>query len=91
MLRAPQSCRGLMTDSVCSAPPQSIVDPHSISKFKLAMMPKNIKPLIENAQEVQVRLKACIAELRLLLTHIHSSPSIMMSSFSYHILQFSHL
>ena len=60
--------RGLATDSVRSVPPQSIVDPHSISEFKLAMTPENIKPLLENAREVQVRLNACIAELRLLLT-----------------------
>ena len=71
-LRA-QSRRGLMTDSVRSAPPQSIVNPHSISEFKFAMTPEHIKPLLENAREVQVRFKGCRAELWLLLTHIHPS------------------
>lgn len=63
----PRSRRGLKTDSVRSAPPQSVADPHSISEFKLAMTPENIKPLLENAREVQARLNECIAELRLLL------------------------
>lgn len=63
----PRSRRGLTTDSMRSAPQQSVVDPHSISEFKLAMTPENIKPLLENAREVQARLNACIAELQLLL------------------------
>jgi hypothetical protein len=33
------------------------------------MTPENIKPLLENAKEVQVRLGDCIAELRTLVSH----------------------
>jgi serine/arginine repetitive matrix protein 2 len=65
----PRSRNGLMSDSVRSAPPQSFAthDPQSISEFKLAMTPENIKPLLENAREVHTRLVECIAELRVLL------------------------
>lgn len=66
----PRSRMGaLKSDSVRSAPPQSLAnhDPHSISEFKLAMTPENIKPLLENAREVHTKLNECIAELRLLL------------------------
>jgi len=64
-----RSRRGLMSDSVRSAPPQSFAkqDLQSISEFKLAMTPENIKPLLENAREVQMRLTECVAELRVLL------------------------
>jgi hypothetical protein len=66
----PRSRRGLMSDSVRSAPPQSFAthdNPQSISEFKLAMTPENIKPLLENAREVHTKLMECIAELRVLL------------------------
>jgi len=62
--------KGFKSDSVRSAPPtQSFAhDPHSITAaFKLAMTPENIKPLLENAREVNLRLNECIAELRVLL------------------------
>jgi len=37
-------------------------------KPPLAMTPENIKPLLENAKEVQARLGDCIAELRVLVS-----------------------
>lgn len=54
--------------SVRSMPPQPVLpDP------KLAMTPENIKPLLENAKEVHVRLNECIAEIRsLLTTYLHT-------------------
>jgi serine/arginine repetitive matrix protein 2 len=66
----PRSRKGLKTDSVRSAPPQSLAGNEalqSISDFKLAMTPENIKPLLENAREVHTRLNECLAELRALL------------------------
>lgn len=45
--------------------------PHStseISHIKLAMTPENIKPLLENACELQTQLEACVEALRLILT-----------------------
>jgi len=65
----PRSRPGLKSDSVRSAPPQpsTAQDPRSISDFKLAMTPENIKPLLENTLEVHARLNECIAELRELL------------------------
>lgn len=63
-----RSRKGLKTDSVRSAPPQGGNEPlRSISDFKLAMTPENIKPLLENAREVHARLNECLAELRALL------------------------
>ncbi|KAJ7268176.1 hypothetical protein B0H12DRAFT_1097386 [Mycena haematopus] len=56
-----RSRRGGMTGSVRSMPPVTLPDP------KLAMTPENIKPLLENAREVHVRLSDCIAEIRSLL------------------------
>jgi serine/arginine repetitive matrix protein 2 len=38
-------------------------------KSPLAMTPENIKPLLENAKEVQARLGDCIAELRALVSN----------------------
>ncbi|EIW78056.1 hypothetical protein CONPUDRAFT_139100 [Coniophora puteana RWD-64-598 SS2] len=35
--------------------------------IKLAMTPENIKPLLENAREVHIRLNECIKEMRLLM------------------------
>lgn len=71
----PRNRGGLKSDSVRSAPPQPFVgnDPHSISEFKLAMTPENIKPLLENAREVHTRLNECIAELKVLLATASSS------------------
>ncbi|KAJ7641186.1 hypothetical protein FB45DRAFT_899602 [Roridomyces roridus] len=60
-----RSRRGGKTGSVRSMPPGSALpDP------KLAMTPENIKPLLENAREVQARLGDCIAEIRFLLAGV---------------------
>ncbi|EPQ52952.1 hypothetical protein GLOTRDRAFT_139933 [Gloeophyllum trabeum ATCC 11539] len=53
--------------SVRSAPPQSIGSDSPVADPKLAMTPQNIKPLLENAREVETRLNDCIEELRALL------------------------
>ncbi|KIL63035.1 hypothetical protein M378DRAFT_198963 [Amanita muscaria Koide BX008] len=47
--------------SVRSMPPQPMAE------LRLAMTPENIKPLVENAKEVNGRLVECIAEIRTLL------------------------
>jgi hypothetical protein len=51
--------------------------PHPVSSGlpdpKLAMTPENIKPLLENAKEVHVKLNECIAEIRSLLS-MHADP-----------------
>ncbi|KAJ7498394.1 hypothetical protein B0H11DRAFT_1715007, partial [Mycena galericulata] len=56
-----RSRRGGKTGSVRSMPPATPPD------SKLAMTPENIKPLLENAREVHVRLSDCIAEIRSLV------------------------
>ncbi|KAA1478798.1 hypothetical protein DENSPDRAFT_934411 [Dentipellis sp. KUC8613] len=66
------SRRGMMTGSVRSAPPPSLIAGYSEGLLhqndpKLAMTPENIRPLLENAREVQARCVDCIGELRLLL------------------------
>lgn len=69
-LSSPASRKGLKTDSVRSAPPQPLARNQalqSISGFKLAMTPENIKPLLQNAREVRSRLDECLTELRALL------------------------
>ncbi|KAF8625459.1 hypothetical protein AX17_006860 [Amanita inopinata Kibby_2008] len=53
--------------SVRSMPPQRMAE------LRLAMTPENIKPLVENAKEVHVRLVECIAEIRSLLENHWSS------------------
>ncbi len=54
--------------SIRSVPPQlAPMSPLSDSRLVLAMTPENIKPLLENAKEVQSRLLGCIAELRVLV------------------------
>ena len=73
----PRSSRpGLKSDSVRSAPPQPAssssstaqdAPPRSISDFKLAMTPENIKPLLENTREVHAKLNECVAEMRVLV------------------------
>ncbi|RDB27691.1 hypothetical protein Hypma_003251 [Hypsizygus marmoreus] len=50
--------------SVRSMPPQPMAMPDP----KLAMLPENIKPLLENSIEVHARLNECIAEIQALLT-----------------------
>ena len=55
------------TGSVRSAPPQPLDDPHVFPEIKLSMTPENIKPLLENAREVDMRCHECIRELRVLL------------------------
>ena len=55
------------TGSVRSAPPQPLDDPHAFPEIKLSMTPENIKPLLENAREVDMRCRECIRELRVLL------------------------
>ena len=64
-----KSRMALKSDSVRSAPPQSA----ELSEFKLAMTPENIKPLLENAREVHLRLEECIAELQVLLASATTS------------------
>lgn len=44
------------------------MSPTAGHKPPLAMTPENIKPLLENAKEVQARLGDCIAELRVLVS-----------------------
>ncbi|KAL4064673.1 hypothetical protein V8B97DRAFT_2111834 [Scleroderma yunnanense] len=39
----------------------------SVPDFKLSMTPENIKPLLENAKEVHMRLNECIKEMRALI------------------------
>ncbi|KAH7886709.1 hypothetical protein F5I97DRAFT_1038359 [Phlebopus sp. FC_14] len=56
------------TGSVRSAPPQSVdADTRLLPDFKLSMTPENIKPLLENAKEVHLRLNECIKEVRMLM------------------------
>lgn len=62
-----RSRRGGKTGSVRSMPPGTLPDP------KLAMTPENIKPLLENAREVQARLGDCIAEIRYLLAAVEKT------------------
>jgi hypothetical protein len=53
---------------VRSAPPQPPDgDSSLLSEFKLSMTPENIKPLLDNAKEVHLRLNECIREVRALL------------------------
>ncbi|KAG2362960.1 hypothetical protein BDR07DRAFT_1405595, partial [Suillus spraguei] len=52
-----------MSGSVRSAPPQPPDgDSSLLSEFKLSMTPENIKPLLDNAKEVHLRLNECIRE-----------------------------
>lgn len=51
--------------SVRSMPPQSMAT--ALPDPTLAMTPENIRPLLENAREVQARLMECIAEMQALL------------------------
>ncbi|KAI6127189.1 hypothetical protein F5141DRAFT_1210518 [Pisolithus sp. B1] len=61
--------------SVRSAPPQPLDADGQVSDFKLSMTPENIKPLLENAKEVHVRLNDCIKEMRVLLDTYAPTPS----------------
>ncbi|KAI6104575.1 hypothetical protein EDD16DRAFT_1492581 [Pisolithus croceorrhizus] len=61
--------------SVRSAPPQPLDADGQLSDFKLSMTPENIKPLLENAKEVHVRLNDCIKEMRVLLDTYAPTPS----------------
>ncbi|KAI6102289.1 hypothetical protein EDD17DRAFT_1477776 [Pisolithus thermaeus] len=61
--------------SVRSAPPQPLDTDGQLSDFKLSMTPENIKPLLENAKEVHVRLNDCIKEMRVLLDTYVPTPS----------------
>lgn len=65
------------SSSVRSAPPQPPDGDFSLfSDMKLAMTPENIKPLLDNAKEVHLRLNECIREVRALLdASTKSSPS----------------
>jgi len=57
-----------ISGSVRSAPPQPPDgDSSLLSEFKLSMTPENIKPLLDNAKEVHLRLNECIREVRALL------------------------
>ncbi|KAG2124807.1 hypothetical protein DEU56DRAFT_826617 [Suillus clintonianus] len=60
-----------MSGSVRSAPPPQPdggdASASLFSEFKLAMTPENIKPLLDNAKEVHLRLNECIREVRALL------------------------
>ncbi|KAG6864925.1 hypothetical protein C0991_006346 [Blastosporella zonata] len=59
------------TGSVRSMPPQPVTN--GLPDPTLAMTPENIRPLLENAKEVQPKLVECIAEVRALLgTYPHS-------------------
>ncbi|KIJ62506.1 hypothetical protein HYDPIDRAFT_169152 [Hydnomerulius pinastri MD-312] len=62
------------TGSVRSAPPQSF-DGDALPDIKLSMTPENIKPLLENAKEVHLRLNECIKELRVLLDAVPTPAS----------------
>ncbi|OJA11488.1 hypothetical protein AZE42_12383 [Rhizopogon vesiculosus] len=66
-----------ISGSVRSAPPQPPEgDPPLLSDLKLAMTPENIKPLLENAKEVHLRLNECIRDVRALLdATANSTPS----------------
>jgi hypothetical protein len=58
------------TSSVRSAPPPTMLRMNSSPDgvgLALAMTPENIKPLLDNAKEVQARLQDCIGEVRILL------------------------
>ncbi|KII84975.1 hypothetical protein PLICRDRAFT_126750 [Plicaturopsis crispa FD-325 SS-3] len=66
-LQPPRPQRSAMagkSGSVRSAPPQMF---QTVDPGKLAMTPDNIRPLLENAKEVQARLNDCIGEIRTLL------------------------
>ncbi|EGN97662.1 hypothetical protein SERLA73DRAFT_184459 [Serpula lacrymans var. lacrymans S7.3] len=62
-----KSHKAVKSGSVRSAPPQPLDDRHFLPDFKLAMTPENIKPLLENAKEVHIRLIECIKEVQVLL------------------------
>lgn len=65
-----------MSGSVRSAPPQPPDGDSSLfSEFKLSMTPENIKPLLDNAKEVHLRLNECIREVRALLDASTNLPS----------------
>ncbi|KAG1824109.1 hypothetical protein EV424DRAFT_1396104 [Suillus variegatus] len=65
-----------ISGSVRSAPPQPPDgDSSLLSEFKLSMTPENIKPLLDNAKEVHLRLNECIREVRALLDAYTNSPS----------------
>jgi hypothetical protein len=52
-----------MSGTVRSAPPADL----SLPEPKLALTPENIKPLLEYAKEVSLRLAECISEVEGLL------------------------
>ncbi|KAG2136566.1 uncharacterized protein EDB93DRAFT_774828 [Suillus bovinus] len=65
-----------ISGSVRSAPSQPPDGDSSLfSEFKLSMTPENIKPLLDNAKEVHLRLNECIREVRALLDASTNSPS----------------
>ncbi|KAG2346198.1 hypothetical protein BDR05DRAFT_1057828 [Suillus weaverae] len=65
-----------ISGSVRSAPPQPPDnDSLLLSEFKLSMTPENIRPLLDNAKEVHLRLNECIREVRALLDTSTNSPS----------------
>ncbi|KAH6905586.1 hypothetical protein BKA70DRAFT_1291645 [Coprinopsis sp. MPI-PUGE-AT-0042] len=75
----------LKTGSTRSILPQPIIVPsHGTSSSLtqgqgppiLALTPENIKPLLENAREVQSRLNHCIAEVQALLARARATPVV---------------
>ncbi|KAG6909511.1 hypothetical protein DXG01_017068 [Tephrocybe rancida] len=55
----------IKSGSVRSMPPQPVMS--GLPDPTLAMTPENIRPLLENAKDVQTKLVECIAEVRALL------------------------
>lgn len=64
----PRFTRGGKTGSVRSMPQAA-----TASEVRLAMTPENIKPLLENAKEVHVRLVECLSELNSLQAELVSA------------------
>ncbi|EIN04083.1 hypothetical protein PUNSTDRAFT_108565 [Punctularia strigosozonata HHB-11173 SS5] len=60
--------------SVRSVPPPSAHSADNVG-FALAMTPENIKPLLDNAREVQARLQDCVGEVKTLLQARNQRPS----------------
>jgi serine/arginine repetitive matrix protein 2 len=71
--RSPRDPKSPKNGSVRSMPPHPVSN--TLPDPKLEMTPENIKPLLENAKEVQARLNECIAEIRSLL-RMHADPRI---------------
>lgn len=61
------SCPGFSKSGSVRSMPVHVASMTSSPANPLAMTPENIKPLLENAKEVQARLGHCIAELRALI------------------------